>query len=188
MDASTIIGIGTVRGGTKSLAKLLQEQGLDVTHEGTDSLDWRREFRENRYLGVRRHLESHDGDVANWLVQGAADLLADIQGSVVVSVRREKDDTVESCLATMNERRLRESRSFAGIPFPTYEDMPIREAWEQYWAEYRQRVGSLKASSKSRVHEVKLEQLGTKEAQAGLANFLGVEDWTYVEDCHYNQR
>lgn len=187
MNTPTIIGIGTARGGTKSLARLLQAQDLDVTHEGTTSLPWQDGYREGRYEWTLRTLREQDGDVSFWLTQGARRLLEDLPETKCLVLKRPKADTVESLMATMAPTRLSESRSFHGMVFPTIEGPP-EEAWGEYWELYREIAGGLEGTYPDRVHSVGLYDLETEDEQAALAEFLGIDDWTYVHDLHYGQR
>jgi len=181
-----IIGIGTARSGTKSLAYLFREQGLDVTHEGTTSVAWDRST-PTRYRRMKQHLEEHDGDVACWLTQAAADLLEETEGKVV-ALKRPREDTVESLCEHMAEVRIREDKAFGPMVFPTYPDVPLPEAWQNYWELYRETLGGLVSAYPERVLCVETYDLESEETQAEIAGHFGIEDWTHVKDAHLNER
>jgi len=187
MDASTIIGIGTARGGTQSLAHVLQEQGLDVGHEESVSIPWQRDM-PSRYGRTVKHLRRTDGDVACWLTQAARDLLEDIPAAKVLGVLRSKEDTVESLVECFGAQRIRASKPFGPMCFPTYTDCSVEEAWARYWDEHVRVVSALKDTYPSRVLTVDPEILSAPETQQQIARFLEIDNWTHVTDCHKGKR
>jgi len=188
MNSQTIIGIGTARGGTQSLAHWLAGQGLDIGHEETWSLDWRREVREERYGWNKRRLQDWDGDVACWLTQAAGDLLSDLPEAKCVAMLRPQEDVVESLMETMPPHRIREGRMFSGLPFPNYKEGATEEAWAKYWEEYREVARSLKEGYPDRVMEVPLYELEEEGTQRELAGFLEIEDPQILDQCHKGKR
>lgn len=187
-DDTTILGIGTARGGTTSLAHWLQAQGLDVGHEGTTSVDWRREKRPERYARMLRGLERKDGDVACWLVPAALDLMEDLEDPRCIALLRPKEDTVDSLVEWMGEERIRQGRKFVGYPFPNYPDCEIEEAWARYWQDYRRVVAKLTAAYPERTLCVPLYEIESEEVQQEMAEFLGLDSLNTVKHCHKNAR
>jgi len=185
--ANTIVGIGTARSGTKSLAKLLQAQGLDVGHEDTTSVPWDVSRKPGRYGRIKRDLEGCDGDVACWLTQAAGRLLRDTDCRVL-TMMRPKADTVDSLLAHFEGLRIREDRPFGPMVFPTYTECSLQQAWETYWHDYRDEVRGLQERYPARVLPVPIESIETREGQERIARFLGIQHWDYVRDCHHNKR
>jgi hypothetical protein len=184
----TVIGIGTARGGTQSLAHWLSEQGLDIGHEETWSLDWRREVREERYTWTKRRLEDWDGDVACWLAQAAHDLLGDLPEAKCVAMMRPKEEVVESLCETMPPHRIREGKMFSGLPFPNHKDGSTEEAWGKYWEAYMSEVGRLREHYPDRVLPVNVTELETEEKQREIAGVLGIEDPCILGSCHKGKR
>jgi len=187
MEASTIIGIGTARGGTQSLAHVLQEQGLDIGHEESVSIPWERNM-PTRYGRTVKHLRRTDGDVACWLTQAAADLMHDLPGAKVLATLRPKEDTVDSLVECFGAQRIRVPKPFGPMCFPTYTDCSVQEGWSRYWQDYRQEVAKLTAAYPERTLCVTLEDLGTEDEQERIAGFLGIEGWNHVTDCHKGKR
>jgi hypothetical protein len=188
MSDRTIIGIGTARGGTQSLAHWLSEQGLDIGHEETWSIDWRREVREARYGWTKRRLQKWDGDVACWLTQAAEDLLLDMPDAKCVAMLRPKGDVVESLVETMPPHRIREGRMFSGLPFPNYKEGSTEEAWAKYWEDYCVKTRRLKEFYPSRVLKVPLYELEDEDTQCELAEFLQIDDPQILDQCHKGKR
>jgi hypothetical protein len=188
MSEQTIIGIGTARGGTQSLAHWLSAQGLGVGHEETWSLDWRREAREERYAWNKRRLQDCDGEVACWLTQAAGDLLSDLPEAKCVAMLRPQEDVVESLVETMPPHRIRDGRMFSGLPFPNYKEGSTEEAWAKYWEEYRETARSLKEAYPRRVMEVPLYELEDEDTQREIADFLEIEDPQILDQCHKGKR
>jgi len=175
----TVLGLATARGGSTSLAHLLQEQGLEVGHEDSPPLPWEGDVHFGRCL---RHMRRNDGDVAFWLLNGAARLLERLPDARAVAVLRPREETVASLKATMEKRRLRETETFGGMVFPAV------QSWGAYWERWREHLCGLESGYPSRVLSVPLAEIETEEVQAKIAGHLGVEDWTHVADCHKNAR
>jgi hypothetical protein len=188
MNSQTIIGIGTARGGTQSLAHWLSEQGLDIGHEETWSLDWRREVRDERYGWNKRRLQDWDGDVACWLTQAAGDLLSDLPEAKCVAMLRPQEDVVESLVETMPPHRIRDGRMFSGLPFPNYKEGSTGEAWAKYWEDYCVKTRRLKEFYPSRVLKVPLYELEEEDTQREIADFLEIEDPQILDQCHKGKR
>lgn len=183
----TIIGLGTARGGTQSLAHWLGEQGLDVGHECTTSIDWKRE-RPERYRRALNYLRDHDGDVAHWLTQAAGDLMEDLDDAKIIAMVRDKDDTVESMMECFMPTRIRSDRPYGPMCFPTYTECSLEEAWVRYWERYQAIITKLTAKYPDRTLQVGLEWLQTYPMQQTMARFLVLKDWIYVEHCHKGKR
>jgi hypothetical protein len=183
-----ILGIGTARSGTMSLAKLLQAQGLDVGHEDTTSVPWDLSRKPARFGRLKNELEATDGDVACWLTQAAHRLLDEYDEARVIALWRPKEDTVDSLLAHMAGLRIRTDRPFGPMVFPTYTDRDIKAAWAAYWEDYQARVDDLLSVWPERVIRVQTYNLESEPTQHRIAAFLGITDWTYVPDCHHNKR
>lgn len=183
----TILGIGTARSGTMSLARLLAAQGLDVGHEKTNSLPWARD-RPKRYARAKRELKRRDGDVACWLTQAAEDLMEALPEAKIIALHRPKPDTVESLLAHMAGLRIRSSRPFGPMVFPTYRDRDLKAGWEAYYDDAHAVIDQVCEQYPSRTLRVATYQLETREEQRRIADFLGVTEWTHIPDCHHNRR
>lgn len=188
MDTPTIIGIGTARGGTQSLAYLLQQQGLEVGHEDSVSLDWRREKMPQRYARTLRYLRRTDGDVACWLTQAAVDLIEDLEDARVIAMLRDEEPTVESLVETLGQKRIRSNEPFGPMAFPAYEDGSLEEAWARYWQDYRQEVAKLTSAYPERTLCVEISEIEDEETQQQIAEFLGISEWEHVADCHKGKR
>jgi hypothetical protein len=172
---STIIGIGTPRSGTRALATLLQDEGLDVTHESSSSIDWNREHRERRYGETKQHLRDRDGDVAYWLTQAAHDLLDEMPRAVVIALKRPKTASVHAMMENLSADRLREARSLKGFAFPTFKQRSVQEGWKKYWELYREQLGSLKGANEDRVLEVQTTSLDEEETRERVCDFLNLQ-------------
>jgi hypothetical protein len=183
-----VLGIGTARSGTMSLARLLQAQGLDVGHEDTTSVPWDLSRKPARFGRLKRELESRDGEVACWLTQAAHRLLDEYDEARVIALHRPKDDTVESLLAQMAGLRIRSDRPFGPMVFPTYTDRDLKEGWEAYWEDYMAYVEDLSVTWPDRVFQVPTYQIENKHTQNRIADFLSIPDWQHVDECHHNRR
>jgi len=187
MSTPTIIGIGTARGGTQSLAHVLQEQGLGVGHEESVSIPWVRD-RPVRYGRTVKYLRRTDGDVACWLTQAAADLMEDFPEAKILAMLRPKGETVDSLVECFGAQRIRAPKPFGPMCFPTYTNCSVEEGWTRYWQDYRQEVAKLTAAYPERTLCVSVGKLSIEEEQERIAQLLGIEDWTHVTDCHKGKR
>jgi hypothetical protein len=183
-----ILGIGTARSGTMSLARLLQAQGLDVGHEDTTSVPWDVSRKPARFGRLKRELESRDGEVACWLTQAAPRLLEEFSHAKVIALHRPKDDTVQSLLAHMAGLRIRSDRPFGPMVFPTYTDRDLKAGWEAYWHDYQQAVNHLTEKWPERVLRIRTYRLEDGPTQNQIADFLSIPDWQHVDECHHNRR
>ena len=172
-----VIGIGTGRCGTTSLARLLDAQGTaleSVTHE---RLEWRVTW-EAHPKWLRRLDQQGGGDVAlNWLPYIEMMIRRWGEDLRVICLQRGREATVESYLRKMPQRNPWQDSSYRWAPcYPTYsQDLTKREAIGRYWDEYYARAEEL-ATRHDQVRIFQTETLNDREGQRDLLRFAGVPE------------
>lgn len=202
-----VIGIGTGRCGTVSLAQLLNAQPRSrVTHEAEPWLPWRkydatpseRAFLK-RAWGVYDPLEPFEGRVRRFEArQHHYDLIGDVgffwlpyvymlrahfPDVKVVGLWRDKESYVESAMKkTGGEHGINfwdcpKCESWS-LTFPQFPGIPKREAVEKYWDFYNQRL------RRHSDYMMQMEDLNSEEKQDELFDVLGLSDHEHVFGKH----
>lgn len=183
--ATTVIGIGTGRSGTSSLAALLDSQpGAAVTHETPRVLPWKVDA---ALLG--RRLDELDerpgwlrGDVAFSYLPYVPLLLDRLRDLRVVCVLRDRAATVQSYEVWVGPRNhwiAHDGTQWALDPdwddaYPTYDVEDRTEAIGHYWDEYERTVRGLVAAHPDRVGLWWLPQAFTEDGVEEILDFVGV--------------
>jgi len=167
MNKNLIIGIGTGRCGTKSIAHILSVcSGVNVTHERSS---FRFNFISNHYREeaekiVNGLLFENDnfflnGDVAHYHLRRIPDIVSIFPNVKIIHIFRDKSETTDSwlrkCGGLSNCREEdyqlivnRRGNSYANVwynTFPTFSGtVNSKEAWDIYWDFYEKDVLLLK--------------------------------------------
>ncbi len=203
-DGTLVIGIGTGRCGSTSLATLLDSQeGAAVTHEHAPVLAWGRGtgadgFHIRRF---RNHAGRHGlfGDVAHWWLPRLPDLIAAFPDIRVIVLRREREATVRSFV------KLRAGAGGAGFAwggnregigphniwrstYPPSEPMEFAEAIGRYWDRYYAEAAETLAETDAAHLLVETERLGEPDTQRRILEHLGIarERQVILPDLHQN--
>ena len=209
-----VIGMGSGRSGTKSLAKLLDEQdNAKVTHEYGEPLHWDLnelhwqlwEDRLDKWKDARIRKEwinqvKINGDVASWYLPYIEKVIQDNFDGLktpilgldikVIVLKRDKDEVIESFDEWTGQGNRWQEKG-GDWPeydhaFPTYPDgLSKREAIGQYWEDYYETCEWLEDVTDF-VKVFDIDVLNSKEGQQEIFDFLGV-DGEYVE-VHENAR
>jgi len=193
-----VIGIGTGRCGTVSLAQLLNAQpDARVTHESEPWLPWRKEHASaserafmKRTWGifdpvdvyaqkVQRFAERLDeyslvGDVAFFWLPYVDALRVDFPDVKVVGLWRDKESYIESAWRKTGGDQ---GPNFWDCPlceswsltFPQYRGVPKRDAIEMYWEDYRRWIDC------NADYVMRMDDLNDETKQDDLFNFLGID-------------
>jgi len=191
----TIVGCGTGRCGTVSLATLLNDQeDWTCTHEMPPLLPWEIDnvLASNRI----KHFNSHDkiGDIASYYLPYVEMMFEEIEDLKVICLKRKKKDTVKSYMAKMDntdpprnhwadhDGEIWTSDSRYDPVYPNY-DLGLdlkpraykRELIRTHWEEYYEKANFL--SEHYRNFEIfDLESLNSKQGQENIFEFLEIED------------
>jgi len=170
-----IVGAGTGRCGTKSLAVL-----LGVTHEMKPILSWKGDEYFERRLEKWKQQDGVVGDIASVYLP----YMEKYDGFKKIILKRDKQDTVDSFMrhsgSFNNWQETGATRPFYGRFFPNYSDeLSKREALEKYWEDYYERA--------EQVAEVfPLETLNSEEGQDKVFSYLEIPNHTHTIPCKYN--
>jgi len=180
-----IIGTGPPRSGTSSLQVLLHHcAGADIYHEAhRNTLPFKRSksaFDEELKYTLRERGGKYIGSVSFAWLPYIEDLQEETDANIV-GVLRNREDHLESCLATQPDERIQS----ADVPmFPTTDKSP-EEGWRWYrcWAEEQ--------FEKHDIPTFRTSNLSDKDTQDAILHEAGisVDDRQYqTNNLHYNKR
>ncbi len=189
-EGTLVLGIGTGRCGSTSLATLLDAQrGAHVTHEHAPVLAWGRGTAADRFhiRRFREHAGRHRlfGDVAHWWLPRLADIAAAFPGLRVIVVRRERQATVNSFA------KLRAQAGTGALPwggnregigphniwrstYPPSEPMDFAEAIGSFWDRYYNEASRVLTVSGAAHLLVETETLSDPATQRRILDLVGV--------------
>lgn len=187
-----VLGCGTGRCGTKSLASFLNKQpNSEVHHEFGKKLRWDKEdwqffwdrlnvwYRDIEYLSRSIEDEYRLGDVAPWYLPYIEEIVRvyDLDWPFrIICLRRDKDETVESYINHQNQGNTFQNTSpnwpEVDQAYPTYPDeLSMEEAVGRYWRDYYECAEWI--SDQVDWFEIfELEELNRKIGQIKLMDFL----------------
>ena len=189
-----VLGIGSGRCGTQSLARLLDQQpAASVTHEITPVLSWKDPQAKGRIAerltALRFNGRNHEisGDIAHYYlnyVNAALELDPKLR---VICLKRPREEVIESYYRWVTERfgpgvnhwkrpgSKWKSSAIWSKCFPKYATDDMREAIGLYWDEYYQSVDALLINHPDRLRMFDMRtSLNTEQGQRELLSFLGV--------------
>ena len=204
-----VLGIGSGRCGTKSLANILAQQpGAYVTHEIRPVLPWTEQESKARIAERITALRyqgrgcSLVGDVAHYYLNYVADAISLEPQLRVVCLRRDRKQVVESYYQWVrtsygphaNHWRLpdgsRQATTIFSKCFPKYDTNDIKVAIGQYWDEYYKTAEQLVERFPGNVAVFDMHAgLNTAAGQQEVLSFVGVpvEQQTVVLAVHLHR-
>lgn len=173
-----IVGLGSGRCGTASLARLLDLQpGVDAGHERKPILAWRGESNPLRHLTAPER-EAIVCDVGFYYLPHVPRLSEALREDVrFVCLRRDMRETVESFVANSRGQNwfANESDSAWHRAFPSYPGLSVADAACRYWDDYYDQAHEL-ADQYETFEVFPTDTLNTEEGVAELLAFAGVPD------------
>ena len=174
-----IIGYGTGRCGTKSLALFLNQQpGYEVTHEGI-ALPWYPALSEipaSVYI-----MTENQGDVAYYWLQYVNRILSGRGDARAIHIWREEEQVVASFWAYKQNQIL--MSSWKAYPFDHYEQS--KDAIVTTVRRYMTIAKELKKRYRQLIYTMHISELNQPEA---LLEWLGIEDGNPTPVHDYNRR
>ena len=181
-----VIGLGTGRCGTMSLARLLDLQDrADVTHERCENrIAWKGSTR--RVVATLRGLAKHAraelvGDVASYYLPYVERILAKFPRAKFVCLQRDREATVRSFMKKTRDRNHwirhdgRVWRRDGWDPcFPKYVTTSKEAALRAYWDEYYRIARDLQSRFPASFRIFPTEALNRRAGQAEILDFVGV--------------
>jgi hypothetical protein len=189
-----LVGIGTGRCGTRSLAALLSQQvSTAVAHEVRPLLPWNKEAapqdmkaRFEAILGLFPQV-TRVGDVAHFYLPYVEDILTAFDDVRVICLQRDRSTTIDSFLYwTVKTRGGRavnhwsaDREGFEADPwdacFPKYSTVDMPKAIGRYWDEYYDRAAGLACRFPERVRIFQTERvLNDHDGTRGLLDWIGI--------------
>lgn len=182
-----VIGCGTGRCGTLTLAKLLDGcVGFDCTHEARPTLSWRYDQREYADKLARLCSAERHGDVCSSYLPHLPRLFTDIDGLRVIVLRRpagEVADSFEEWMDTTGPPRRHHWFDHQGVgwipdpydrTYPTYNIPDRRTAILYYANDYHLRTDQLMAAHPDSTLLIATSDLGDAQTQQRIFDFVGI--------------
>jgi len=195
-----IVGVGTGRSGTLTLALLLDGcQNIRCVHESEPLLPWEIDGRAYKDKLAEIKAEPGRAEVGFYWLNYLRPLLKDVPDVRIVATRRDPVKTAESFAAYMGPKRNHwldhkgvgwELDPLFDDCYPTYEIRDRHQAIVRYCTEYNAEVDRLRRKYPSQVLVVKTEDLGTIATQQKIFEHCGIpkSDRCYVAGIHHNKR
>lgn len=169
-----IVGLGTGRCGTASLAVLLSLQmGVLVAHERRPILAWNGETVPNRHLTP--HVAATVADVGFYYLPHVPRLV-EIYGDAIrfVCLERPCEETVASFLANGDAAWFSGEVGEWGRAFPTYEGLGFADAVRTYWHDYNRSATRYCREWPQQFAIFPTDALNTYEGVAAILRHAGV--------------
>ena len=204
MDASKkriILGCGTGRCGTFTLARLLRRSGAAMTHEMNTKQNLRLPFDidKEKFTKVCKHFESvkqravGDSDLVYFrYLELFIEKYPDIK---IVCLKRNKEDTIKSFVKKCGGKNWWSKHGYKKwindvinfIRFPKYETENLEEAIGLYWEYYYQEINRIRKKHPKNILMIETEKLSYREKQIEIYDFCGISRIDRVFDkTHYN--
>lgn len=208
-----VIGLGTGRSGTSSLARFLDAQHDSYfVHESAYNQKSLLRYTAGKYLpwdtdGVRFNEwyqglfqasgnTTYFGDVCASLLTYVPIILEREPSARFVCIKRNKKDTVDSFLAMTSginywdENNTFKEVDFWGRMFPTIAATSKREAIEKYWDLYYSTAEKLQIQYPNSIRIFAIESLNSKEGRQEILDFIGYPEGNRKldGDFHVNKR
>jgi len=199
MDKTLVIGIGTGRSGTTSLAQLLDMQpNSKIYHEHSPLLPWIIDkqllrFKLDSFLKLDYELV---GDVGMYYLPYVPFILKEYPKVKMVYMERDLQGTLNSFLKktkNKNHWNYHMGEEYNLDPewdpcFPKYETKTKEEAVENYIRDYHIRANDLISSYPNSIYKLRMEDLSNEEELKRMLTFCGYQPSEIkTEIVHTNQ-
>jgi hypothetical protein len=194
MSPSIILGIGSGRCGTFSLAHVLNRQpGVEVSHEDPPLLPWRRETGEavirERFARFRRSRSGPIlGDVASFYLPYVEDAIVVEPDIRIICLKRPREEVVRSFCRWLDQVHPLPTNHWAEDPAPGWHHEPVwtrifpqyatqnrEEGIRRYWDEYYEKVADLVGRYPQHIRVFETERaLNTEDGLRELLAFAGL--------------
>lgn len=168
-----IVGLGTGRCGTRSLAALLDAQStVAAQHERKPCIGWRDDVPDFHIRNFREQGEPHYADVGFYYLPHVETLLDKYRDIRFVCLQRDRQQTIDSFCRSSHGDWFAPGDGWNRC-FPDYEPAPFDEQVGRYWDEYYERAESI---YDSRFRVFPTESLSDPAGIAAILNFAGIDD------------
>lgn len=200
-DRTILIGCGTGRCGTTSLAKLIGGcKDAVCEHERRPLLPWlfNEDLFQERVKWFSTSKAAVTGDVAYFYLPYLEKLIGVLPGLKIVCLERDRQAVIDSFMwktRWQNRWNDHDGTEWAkdavwDQTFPNYDIMDKQGAIGAYWDDYRIRIRRIANKFPLNVLLVKMEELNTFKGQQSIFDFLDMPEKNrrYVEKPRYNAR
>ena len=172
-----IIGYGTGRCGTQSLARFLNNQnGCDITHEKVE-LNWQPAFSDVQEAinGLFRRTSPIIGDVGFFWIHYLTHILREVKDAKAINIWREDEAVIESFWSYMKkEVQNFQHNQWKGYPF----DSPFqtKDAIAKSVMRYRFLEHGVSRIYPYSIYKIHTNDLNDKDKMEEMLNWLGIKD------------
>jgi sulfotransferase family protein len=201
-----ILGLGTGRCGTRSLANLLNRQPRTrITHEEPPRLPWNVKDRDAICRRLDRMQQTRQGevigDVASYFLPYAERAIEYSPSIRLVCLKRPRDEVVQSFMSWLDSVHPLPTNHWARVPatgvyhhpvwsriFPQYDIQDREEGIGRYWDEYSERAESLEKQfpDNFRIFDWRTA-LTTQAGQHAMFDFCGYRAGEHVIDLRIHE-
>jgi hypothetical protein len=172
-----IIGLGSGRCGTMSLAQLLsRQQGVSIAHERTPALSWDNDADPLRHLKRPKPGTVVCGDVGFYYLPYVETIWKAYPECRFICLKRDRQETVDSFIrylpSTFDHWNKTGKKSGWDRSFPTIHAETREEAIGLYWDAYYARAEILAIDSRFRI--IPMDALNTQEGVMDILSFAQV--------------
>ncbi len=195
-ERSLIIGLGTGRCGTQSLARLLSlQKHYKVKHELGKPLPWA--FSLFAIEKKVEELKCYNGDIAFYYLNYVRYLKKNYPNIKFVCLKRDRNETIESYLIKSedrnnwlnhNETQWKKSPVFYNS-YPKYNVQTKREALEQYYDDYYKQAEIFAFEFPGLFKVFPMQYLNTDKGVTQILSHCGftLKEMILNTDCHFNK-
>lgn len=208
MSARIVLGVGTGRCGTTSLARLLDgQENCRVTHEEWPLLPWDDRQPRERILARLDRWESERnaeivGDAASFYLPYLEAVLECGRDVRVIGMRRDRDEVIASFSKWLDRTQPlptdhwtdcpqagRHHDPFWSVIFPKYAEATREAGIGRYWDEYDERLSSMVARWPEQVRVWDVSALSDVDGRREILSFVGIPEADQFVDrvVHANQ-
>jgi len=181
-----VIGYGTGRCGTKSLATFLTKQGYNVTHEGV-ALGWYQALTDTEAT-IRDFVSQKGviGDVGFYWIN-YLDLILRKYPAKAINILRDDDEVIESFWSYKKpELQNLCNNTWKGYPFDS--DVQTKEAIAFTIKRYRFLEASVVKMYPASIYRLKTDDLNNKAKLDSLLEWLDYDGFRILKPVHTNKR
>ena len=200
-DKKVILGCGTGRCGTFTLAHILRKSGVNMSHEMYGKTKLRLEFKidKEKFLKLCKYFERLEDKAV-----GDSDLvyfrylelfIEKYPDIMIICLKRNKEDTVKSFVKKCEGKNWWFKHGYKKwindvvnfIRFPKYETEDLEETIGLYWEHYYEEIDRIRKKHYKNILMIETEKLSYRETQTQIYDFCDISKTDRVfDETHYN--
>lgn len=184
-----IIGFGTGRCGTKSLAEFLNQQpGFDITHEGV-KLGWYPATTDTE-IGIKEFVNRRDkviGDIGFYWIHYLDLILRQYRNAKAINIVRPDEEVVNSFWSYMKpDETVYSFGNWRGYPYDSMDR--TKDAIRQTITRYRFLEYQVQRLYPASIYQMTMQELNDKSVLDDLLDWIGEDGPHVVQSIHTNTR